>query len=138
MLGRIIGGGAMPIIAHDQAAEIPWRPGYRVFPLAGPAQGVATATSRAEIEPGAGAPLHIHTELDEVLIVTAGLLEFRIGEARQLVGPDHTVAIPAGTPHGFVALGPVPAHTITFFARPGAFAGTVYLEGEPPAGAASR
>ncbi|MFC7539784.1 cupin domain-containing protein [Siccirubricoccus deserti] len=99
---------------------------------------MATATSRAEIQPGAGAPLHIHTDLDEVLIVTAGMLELRIGEARQMVGPDHTIAIPAGTPHGFVAVGSEPARTFTFFARTGAFASTVFLEGEPPAGGALR
>ncbi|GGC29447.1 cupin [Siccirubricoccus deserti] len=128
----------MPVIDNAAAPEIPWRPGYRVFPLAGPAQGVATATSRAEIQPGAGAPLHIHTDLDEVLIVTAGMLELRIGEARQMVGPDHTIAIPAGTPHGFVAVGSEPARTFTFFARTGAFASTVFLEGEPPAGGALR
>jgi quercetin dioxygenase-like cupin family protein len=73
-----------------------------------------------------------------VLIVVEGTLEFRIGDARSVVGPDHTVSIPAGAPHGFVAVGPSPARIFTFFPRIGAFFTTTYLEGEPPAGAALR
>ena len=128
----------MPIVENAAAPEIPWRDGYRVFSLAGQAQGVACSCSRAVIEPGAGAPLHVHADADEVLIVVEGALEFRLGDARSVVGPDHTVSIPAGTPHGFVAVGPSPARIFTFFPRIGAFFTTTYLEGEPPAGAALR
>jgi mannose-6-phosphate isomerase-like protein (cupin superfamily) len=128
----------MPVVANDQAHEVPWRPGYRVFALAGREQGVACGSSRAVIEPGAGAPLHVHADVDEVIIVVEGTLDVRLGEERRLVGPDHTISIPAGTPHGFVAVGQVPARTYTFFPKLGAFAATTYLEGGPPAGAARR
>ena len=31
----------MPVVKNDEAKEIPWRPGYRNFMLAGEAQGVS-------------------------------------------------------------------------------------------------
>jgi len=128
----------MPVVENAAAPEIQWRNGYRVFTLAGHDQGVSCSCSRAVIEPGAGAPLHVHADADEVLIVVEGVLEFRIGNVRSVVGPEHTVSIPAGTPHGFVAVGQSPARIFTFFPRMGAFFTTTYLEGEPPAGAALR
>ena len=128
----------MPIVANDNAAEIPWRPGYRRFSLAGPAEGVACSASYSVLEPGAGAPMHRHDNVDEVLIVLAGRLEFRIGDERTIVGADHTVAIPAGVPHSFVALGPEPARFYAFLPQAGTAAVTTYLDGAPPAGAARR
>jgi quercetin dioxygenase-like cupin family protein len=128
----------MPVVENSEAAEIPWRAGYRVFALAGRDQGITCVCSRAVIEPGAGAPLHFHPDADEVLIVVEGTLDLRIGGERRLVGPDHTISIPAGTPHGFMAAGPAPTRIYAFFPKVGAITTTVYLEGEPPAGAAQR
>src|SRR3712207_2836864 len=110
----------MPVVANDQAREVPWRPGYCVFALAGREQGVTCVASRAVVEPGAGAPLHVHADVDEVLVVVEGTLDVRLGDERRLVGPDHTISIPAGTPHGFVATGPAPARIYAFFPRLGA------------------
>jgi quercetin dioxygenase-like cupin family protein len=76
--------------------------------------------------------------VDEILIVVEGTLDVRLGEERRLVGPDHTISVPAGMPHGFVAVGPALARIYAFFPRLGAFATTTYLEGGPPAGAAQR
>ena len=60
----------------------------------------------------------------------------RIGEERILVEANHPIAIPAGVPHAFVAVGRVPVRMFTFMPESGAIAdATVYLEGEPPAGA---
>ena len=50
----------MAIVENQRAAEIPWRPGYRRFTLAGPEQGVACSASLSVIEPGAGAPTHFN------------------------------------------------------------------------------
>ena len=107
--------------------------------MAGAEQGVGCAVGLAVIEPGAGAPLHVHDDADEVLIVVEGRVEFRLGlEERQVVDAGHTVAIPAGLPHGFTAVGPGPARLHSFFPRLGVFATTRYLEGGPAAGAAAR
>ncbi|MBV9858585.1 MAG: cupin domain-containing protein [Alphaproteobacteria bacterium] len=123
----------MPIVAHATAAETPWRPGYRRFTLAGREQGVACSASYSVIEPGAGAPTHQHDALDEIIIVLDGTLDVWLGDQRQRVCADHTIAIPAGVPHGFTAVGPGPARIYAFLPQSGTAAATTYLDGEPPA-----
>jgi quercetin dioxygenase-like cupin family protein len=128
----------MAIVDHAHAAEIPWRPGYRRFTLAGPDQGVRCSASLSIVEPGAGAPTHFHNEADEVIVVLDGTLDMWIGDERSLVGPGHTVSLPAGVPHGFVAVGPAPARILAFLPQAGEAAATTYLDGGPPLGAARR
>lgn len=126
----------MPIIPNTEAREIPWRPGYRNFVLAGRDQGLACIAGYSVIEPGAGAPLHAHKDVDEIFILLEGTLDLRLGDERRLVEANHTIAIPAGVPHAFVAIGPTPVRMFTFMPRSGAIAdATTYFEGEPPAGA---
>jgi len=125
----------MPIVRNDAAREVPWRPGYKSYMLAGKEHGMSCTSSLAVIEPGSGAPLHIHTDADEVIVVTSGALDLRLGDERRVVGAGHTIAIPAGTPHAFTAVGPEPARFIAFVPRTGAFGTTRYLEGGPPEGA---
>lgn len=127
----------MPIISNQNAREIPWRPGYRNFVIAGRDEGMSSVTGYSVLQPGAGAPLHAHKDADEIFIVLEGTLEFRLGEERHLVHADHTIAIPAGIPHSFTAVGPGPVRMYTFMPASGAIAGaTVYFEGAPPPGAA--
>jgi mannose-6-phosphate isomerase-like protein (cupin superfamily) len=126
----------MPVIPNTEAEEIPWRPGYRNFVLAGRDQGLACIAGYSEIQPGAGAPLHAHDGVDEIFIVLEGTLDMRLGEERRLVEANHTIAIPAGVPHAFVAVGPTPVRMFTFMPRNRAIAeATTYFEGAPPAGA---
>lgn len=126
----------MPIIPNADAREIPWRPGYRNFVLAGRDQGLACIAGYSVIEPGAGAPLHVHKDVDEVFILLEGTLDLRLGDEQRLVEANHTIAIPAGVPHAFVALGASPVRMFTFMPRNRAIAeATTYFEGEPPAGA---
>jgi quercetin dioxygenase-like cupin family protein len=128
----------MAIVDHRTAAEVPWRPGYRRFTLAGPAQGVSCSASLSIIEPGAGAPTHFHNSADEVIVVLDGALEMWIGDERCRVGAGHTVALPAGVPHGFTALGPGPARILAFLPQAGEAAATTYLDGGPPLAADRR
>jgi len=126
----------MPIIANTNAQEIPWRPGYRNFVLAGRDQGLKCVTGYSTLEPGAGAPLHAHKDADEIFILLEGTLDFRLGDERRLVHANHTIAIPAGIPHAFTAVGPGIARMYTFMPVSGAIAGaTIYFEGSPPQGA---
>ena len=126
----------MPIIPNTDAQEIPWRPGYRNFVLAGREQGLACIAGYSVIEPGAGAPLHVHKDVDEVFILLEGTLDLRLGDEQRLVEANHTIAIPAGVPHAFVAVGPSPVRMFTFMPRNRAIAeATTYFEGGPPAGA---
>lgn len=126
----------MPVIANAAAREIPWRPGYRNFVLAGRDQGLDCVAGFSILQPGAGAPLHAHKDVDEVFIVLDGKLDLRLGDERHLVEADHTIAIPAGMPHSFVAVGPAPVRMFTFMPRNRAIAeATTYFEGAAPAGA---
>lgn len=128
----------MSIVDHENAAEIPWRPGYRRFTLAGKEHGVACSASLSVLEPGAGAPTHFHNEVDEIIVVLEGTLDVWIGEERHRVGANHTVALPAGVPHGFVAVGPAPTRILAFLPQSGEAAATTYLDGGPPLGADRR
>ena len=123
----------MLVVENAMAPEVPWRPGYRHFSLAGKDQGIACVVSQAIVEPGAGAPLHFHVTEDEVLIVLEGTLDVRLGEEHHLVEAGHTLSIPAGMPHSFVAAGRVPAKFIGFLPKIGE---TIFLEGGPAEGAA--
>lgn len=124
----------MPVVAHADAPEIPWRRGYRRFILAGKEHGVSCSASHSVLEPGAGAPLHRHDTIDEIIVVVEGSVEVRIGDVTRVVGPDHTISIPAGVPHAFTALGPGIARILSFLPQQGLAAATTYLAGEPPAG----
>ena len=128
----------MSIVDHAAAQEIPWRPGYRRFTLAGKEHGVACSASLSVLEPGAGAPTHFHNAVDEVIVVLEGSLEMWIGDERCVVAANHTVALPAGVPHGFVAVGPGPTRILAFLPQSGEAAATTYLEGNPPASASRR
>ena len=80
----------MPIINHQQVPEVPWRPGYRKWDVAGREQGVTSTFSINTAEPGTGAPLHTHT-IDELIVIIDGTLEVRINGETHLVEKDHTV-----------------------------------------------
>ena len=128
----------MPIVDHKKAVEIPWRPGYRRFTLAGKEEGVACSASLSVLEPGAGAPTHFHNGADEVIVVLEGALEMWIGDERRLVGAEHTVSLPAGVPHGFRAVGPGPTRFLAFLPQSGEAVATTYLDGQPPQSADRR
>ena len=125
----------MPVVKNDEAREIPWRPGYRNYILAGEAQGVSVSSSMAVLEKGAGAPLHFHEEVDEVIVVLDGTLDVLVGEERMLVGKNQTISVPARTPHAFTVVSPEGARFIAFLPKQGAHLATTYVEGGPPAGA---
>ena len=122
----------MPIVDHNAVPEVPWRPNYRKWDLAGAADGVSSGLSYSIAGPGTGAPLHYHED-DELIVVLEGTLEVRLGDETHTVGPDHTLVIPPETPHGFACVGPSDAKLLTFFPVPDPFDRTTYLEGTPPA-----
>jgi mannose-6-phosphate isomerase-like protein (cupin superfamily) len=125
----------MPVVSNEQAREIPWRPGYRNFVLAGAEHGISTSCSMGLIEPGAGAPLHLHHEVDEVIVVLEGTLDFQLGDEHFIVGPNHTISIPARTPHAFTVVGAERARIVGYMPKQGAYVAAEYIGGAPPLGA---
>lgn len=128
----------MAILDNEEAREVPWRPGYRSFVLANKEHGVRSSASMGVIEPGKGAPLHFHHEVDEIILVLEGTLDFRLGDERRLVGPNHTISIPARVPHAFTVVSDEPARIVGFMNGQGAFLAATYIEGAPPDGAAQK
>ncbi len=125
----------MPVVKNDDAAEIPWRPGYRNFILAGKEQGVSVSSSMGILEVGAGAPLHLHEEVDEIILVLNGTLEVKIGDEVHIVGPNQTVSIPVGVPHAFTVVSSEGARIVGFMPKQGAYITAKYIGGDPPLGA---
>ena len=126
----------MPVVRNVEMREVPWRPGYRNFVLAGANEGLACIAGYSEIQPGAGAPLHVHHDVDEIFILLQGAMEVRLGEETLVVEVDHTVAIPAGVPHAFSVIGEVPLRMFTFMPGHHAIAeATTYFDDAAPAGA---
>src|SRR5215475_10312402 len=67
-------------------------------------QNVAVSVYLVEMEPGRGAPLHIH-EYDEVLITVEGRARAVVGDEIREASPGDILVVKAGTPHGFVNIG---------------------------------
>ena len=124
----------MPIINHNEAPEVPWRPGYRKWDIVGGEEGLTSTLNISTGEPGAGAPLHTHT-IDELIVIMDGVLEVLIDGEVRTVGKNHTVAIPPGAEHGFRVVGDRAAEIMVFFPAldPYSEEHTHYLEGARPA-----
>ena len=122
----------MPVIDHAQCPELEMRPGIRGRFLASHelgSTGVSLLTNT--VDPGAEAPLHVHT-VEETMVVLEGTIWAQVGEERFTVGPDHTVVIPAHTPHAWGNAGSGVAKLLWAFAGPDPFGDATYLEGSPP------
>ncbi len=122
----------MPIIDHASCPEIEMRPGIRGRFLANAELG-STAVSLLvnTVEPGAEAPLHMHT-VEETMLVLEGTLWARVGDERYTVTENHTVVIPPNTPHAWGNAGSGVAKLLWAFAGADPFGDATYLEGEAP------
>ena len=121
----------MPVINHKDAPEIPWRPNYQRWRLAGSEEGVSSMLALSEMGPGAAAPLHTH-QADEMIVILEGTLEVQLGDEIQSVGADHTLVIPSRVPHGFSVAGEDKVRILSFYPVPDPFSDTTYLKGVPP------
>ena len=126
------------VVDISQAKEVPWRPGYQNFPIAGKAQGVKVSTTFAILQPGAGAPLHFHETADEILIIIEGSLELTLAGERRVVNAGSAIAIPARVPHSFIGAGPGPTKMYAYLPQQGAYIAATYLEGAPPISGADK
>ncbi len=122
----------MSIVDHNATPEVPWRPNYRNWNIAGPDTGVSVSLTYSTVGEGAGAPLHTHED-DELITVLDGVLEVRIGDEVRTAGPEHTVVVPRGTAHGFTSVASRDARLLVYFPVPNPFERTTYLEGQPAA-----
>ena len=122
----------MPVIDHRTLPILNMRPGIKGQFLAHKDLG-ATGVSllRNTVDPGVSVPLHKHT-VEETMLVLEGVVWVQVGEERTTLGPNHTVIIPAETPHAWGNAGTQEAKLLWAFAGPDPFSDATYLEGEPP------
>src|SRR5262249_7286381 len=122
----------MPVINHQTIPEVLMRPGIRGQFLAHKnlgSEGVSLLVNT--VEPGAAAPLHKHT-VEETMLVLEGTVWVRVGEEYAMVGPHHTVIIPANTPHALGNNGTDGVSLLGSFGGPDPFADATYGEGPRP------
>jgi quercetin dioxygenase-like cupin family protein len=70
-------------------------------------------------EPGTGAPIHTHFEVEETITVLEGVAEFRVDGERRRVDEGETILLPAFSRHGFANTGDSVLHTLAVFASAG-------------------
>jgi quercetin dioxygenase-like cupin family protein len=79
-------------------------------------------------EPGCGAPLHTHFEVEEAILVVAGEADFTCDGTVRRVAAGEAILLPAHSRHGFTNAGQDVLHTVAAF---GAAAPPVEYEEEP-------
>ena len=77
-------------------------------------EGERVTLAVIELDPGSAVPEHSH-ENEQLGVLVAGHLEFRIGDETRRVGPGGTWSIPANVPHE-VEAGPEGAVAVEVFA----------------------
>jgi len=76
------------------------------YNFVGAEQGdVAVSMYLVEMQPGQGAPLHRHP-YDEILTIQEGSARLVAGDTIRDTEPGDIIVVKAGTPHGFVNIGP--------------------------------
>jgi quercetin dioxygenase-like cupin family protein len=66
-------------------------------------------------DPGCGAPLHHHFELEELIAVVEGAADFEVDGAERRVEARETILLPAGSRHGFRNAGDSLLRTLAVF-----------------------
>lgn len=73
-------------------------------------------------EPGAGPPLHVHYDADEIFAVVSGAYKFICGDSVIEADAGDVIMVPRGAPHTFLNSGSGSGHLIVTM-RPGGFEG---------------
>ena len=108
-------------------------PGERVaLHVTGSETGGKFACGEALLDPGAGQPLHIHHNIDELLYVLEGEIDFALDDRRFRSGPGGFVFVPQGSIHGFRNLSSAPARMLGVFSPPHLDGMFEAMIGQPP------
>ena len=98
-------------------SDVEWRQGVRTRMHASSATGAAQLCVMEQfVEPGAGAPIHTHFEVEEAIGVISGEAEFACDGVVRRVVAGEAILLPAESWHGFVNVGKVELHTYAVFA----------------------
>ncbi len=98
-------------------SDVEWRDGVRTRMHVSSATGAAQLCVMEQFaEPGAGAPIHTHFEVEETIGVISGAAEFTCDGVVTRVATGEAILLPAHTWHGFLNVGEVELHTYAVFA----------------------
>jgi quercetin dioxygenase-like cupin family protein len=102
----------MRLVGWGDAPKEAWRPGNETRLHASAAGGSERlCVGEQWFAPGTGAPTHHHPEdVEEVISVIAGAMDFHLDGERATLLPGQAVIIPGGAVHGFVARGDQQLH----------------------------
>jgi quercetin dioxygenase-like cupin family protein len=81
--------------------------------------------ARFVVPAGAGAPPHFHGREQESFLVVRGELSVNVGGEERTLRAGEAAAMPAGTPHAFVNLGPGEAEVLVLL-TPGGSGGLAF------------
>ena len=73
-------------------------------------------------EPGAGPPLHVHRDAEEIFAILAGHYRFQCGDEVLDASPGDVVVVPRGMPHTYLNTGEGTGRLLVTM-RPGGFEG---------------
>jgi mannose-6-phosphate isomerase-like protein (cupin superfamily) len=103
------------LFQFDQLAPFYCVPGEFGHFLEGQHYGFAALTLIiTETYPGGGPPLHTH-ECEEAHVLVEGTVSYALGDQRFTATAPYVLRIPAGVPHAFVNVGPLPFRMVCAF-----------------------
>jgi quercetin dioxygenase-like cupin family protein len=92
---------------------------HQYIKLTGEDTGGAYALIEQVNPPGAGVPLHVHENEDEMFHVTRGELEFTLDGKPLAAGAGTTVYLPRRVPHAFKVVGQAEARVLVLLSPSG-------------------
>jgi mannose-6-phosphate isomerase-like protein (cupin superfamily) len=96
---------------------VEWRPGVLTRLYAAGSTGADSLCVMEQLcDPGTGAPPHRHDGIEEVLFVLAGRALVHVGDEESELGAGDSVVVPAGSRHGFKAVGAGGLRILAIFA----------------------
>ena len=94
--------------------------GRHVMRITGAATTNAVAIWETFVQPGEGAPLHVHEREEEIFYVMKGQFQFWCGDDTVLIDEGGTMALPRGIPHRYQNMSSDEGHLLVA-AVPGGF-----------------
>jgi mannose-6-phosphate isomerase-like protein (cupin superfamily) len=101
----------------DPLDLVEWRPGVRTrLHLSAATGATALCVMEQWCDPGLGAPIHTHFDVEEAILVVSGAADFVVDGTSSRVEAGGTILLPARSWHGFTNTGDGELHTVAVFA----------------------
>lgn len=119
--------------SHSGEGDAYWAGFLNVIRLSGEETGGKFSVVEEHVQPGAGAPPHIHHNEDQTDYVLKGQVEYVVGERTVQATAGTIVHAPKGIPHALENVGDEPAVIYSWF-HPAGFEECIARVGDPATG----